>query len=96
MDALNSLRAEDTRFEALPKFPGSERDLALVLDDAVTAGSVEDVIRSHGEGILQDVRLFDVYTGEQVPEGKKSLAYNLSFRLAGPYAHRRRYRTYRH
>ena len=81
MDALNSLRAEDTRFEALPKFPGSERDLALVLDDAVTAGSVEDVIRSHGEGILQDVRLFDVYTGEQVPEGKKSLAYNLSFRL---------------
>ncbi|MGI6110086.1 MAG: phenylalanine--tRNA ligase subunit beta [Eubacteriaceae bacterium] len=81
MDALNSVRNDDIRFEALPKFPGSERDLALVLDKQITAGQVEDVIRRHGKGILQDVRLFDVYTGEQVPEGKKSLAYNLSFRL---------------
>lgn len=81
MDAINDLRNGMIHYNPLPKFPGSERDLALVVDQKVPAGEVEKVIRSHGEGILESVRLFDVYEGEQVEEGKKSLAYSLFFRL---------------
>jgi phenylalanyl-tRNA synthetase beta chain len=61
-------------------YPAAKEDIALVVDESVTAAQVEAVIRHAGGDALEEVRLFDVYTGEQVAPGKKSLAYALRFR----------------
>lgn len=66
----------------LPKFPAVTRDIAVVLDADVPAGHVERLIRERGGKALESCTLFDCYVGAQVPEGKKSLAYALSFRDA--------------
>lgn len=60
-------------------FPSIKEDLALVVDESVTAEQVEQAIRQAGGSLLQDVHLFDVYRGKQVAAGKKSLAYALTF-----------------
>jgi phenylalanyl-tRNA synthetase beta chain len=59
--------------------PPIYEDLALLVDDAVPAAQVADLIRQSGGKLLTDVRLFDVYRGGQVPAGKKSLAYALTY-----------------
>jgi phenylalanyl-tRNA synthetase beta chain len=61
-------------------FPVATRDVALIVDSAVPAADVEAALRAGGGELLEGVRLFDVYTGDQLGEGKKSLAYALRFR----------------
>lgn len=65
-----------------PRFPAVFMDLALVVEDAVPAQTIETAIRYAGAPELESVRLFDLYRGEQVPEGHKSLAYGLRLRAA--------------
>ena len=60
--------------------PAAKEDIALVVDADVTAGELEDVVREAAGPLLEDLRLFDVYTGEQVAEGRKSLAFALRLR----------------
>jgi phenylalanyl-tRNA synthetase beta chain len=67
-------------FSDLPRFPAVKADIALVVDEAVTAERVEQAIRSAGGKMLESVRLFDVYRGKGVPEGRKSLAFSLTYR----------------
>jgi phenylalanyl-tRNA synthetase beta chain len=55
-------------------------DVALVVDASVPVQSVTEVLGASAGDLLEDIRLFDVYTGEQLGEGKKSLAYSLRFR----------------
>jgi phenylalanyl-tRNA synthetase beta chain len=69
-------------YKPLPRFPAVERDLALVCDDELPVAEIERTIRSAGGKLLESVRLFDVYRGAQVGEGKKSVAYSLAFRSA--------------
>ncbi len=66
-------------FQPLPRFPAVVRDIALVVDSKVTHQQVADVIK--GFSLVSRVRLFDVYSGGQVPAGKKSLAYRITFQL---------------
>jgi phenylalanyl-tRNA synthetase beta chain len=63
-------------------FPAAKEDFAFVVDDGVPAESVRSAIVSGAGDLLEDVALFDVFTGEQVGEGKKSLAYSLRLRAA--------------
>lgn len=63
-------------------FPAVFQDLALVVDEQVTAQSVADAVREGAGELLEDIALFDVYTGPQVGEGRKSLAFALRFRAA--------------
>jgi phenylalanyl-tRNA synthetase beta chain len=65
-----------------PQFPGSDRDLALLLPAGVTAGGVSEVVRSAAGDDLVDVSVFDVYTGEELGEGVRSVAFRLRFRSA--------------
>ena len=67
--------------DELARFPATLIDLAIVVDERVAAGAVEEVIRKAGAPEVVSVRLFDVYTGEQVPRGKKSLAFALEMRM---------------
>ncbi len=71
---------EVTSFQALSKFPEVRRDMALVLDQATAAADVEAIIRSKAGEWLRDIRLFDVYSGKGVEEGKKSLALGVTWR----------------
>jgi len=69
--------ARTPTFHELSRFPASRRDLAIVVDDGVTAQVIQDSIRQHGGDLLREVRLFDVYRGKGIAEGRKSLALGL-------------------
>ncbi len=62
-----------------PKFPGAKRDLAVVVSKEIPASELEGAIREAGGELLREVELFDVYTGKQIPAGKKSMAYSLFY-----------------
>jgi len=65
-------------FETLSKFPAIRRDLALVLDEEISAQQVNDVVKKAAPGSLKNIELFDVYTGEGIDSGRKSLALGLT------------------
>ncbi|MEG1267651.1 MAG: phenylalanine--tRNA ligase subunit beta [Oscillospiraceae bacterium] len=80
LDAIYELRGEPRRYKQLPKFPSTARDLALVCDLTLPSAQIEAIIR-HGCGrILEAVKVFDIYTGDKVEKGKKSIAYNIVLR----------------
>ncbi len=66
-------------FKQISKYPTVERDLAVIIDDAVTCGEVIDAIKESAGANLESVKLFDIYKGDQIAFGKKSLAFNLLF-----------------
>ena len=72
--------ARPPRAKPLPRFPGVERDLAVVVEDTVAAGAVLASIQESSGDLLEEVRAFDEYRGAQVAEGHKSLAFTLTFR----------------
>ena len=67
-------------YQPLPRFPAVTRDIALVCDKCLPVGKLEECICRGAKGLLKGVHLFDVYTGKGVPEGKKSVAFNLELR----------------
>lgn len=67
-------------YEPIPRYPAVTRDLAVTVDENVPAGRIEAGIRKVAGELLESVTLFDVFTGEQIGEGKKSVAYSLVFR----------------
>ena len=69
--------ARTPAFHELSRFPASRRDLAIVVDESVSAQAIQDSIRQHGGDLLRKVRLFDVYRGKGIGEGRKSLALGL-------------------
>ncbi len=77
---LFALRLPDPTYTPLPKYPSVSRDLALVCDENVTVASAEAVITAAAGKLLRDVKLFDIYRGPGVPEGKKSMAFSLLLR----------------
>ncbi|WP_303839674.1 phenylalanine--tRNA ligase subunit beta [Selenomonas ruminantium] len=79
VEVLMKYTAKNFHFDSLPKFPATSRDLAIVVDSDAEAGKIEQVITKNGGKHFKSVTLFDVYTGEHVAEGKKSLAFNLQF-----------------
>ena len=77
---LFDLQLPNATFTALPKYPGVTRDLSILCDKAVTVADVENVITANGGKLLRGVKLFDIYRGVGVPEGKKSMAFSLELR----------------
>ena len=80
LSKLFELRLPEATYVPLPKYPTVTRDLALVCDEAVTVAQAEDVITAAAGKLLRGVRLFDIYRGTGVPEGKKSMAFSLELR----------------
>jgi phenylalanyl-tRNA synthetase beta chain len=73
--------AEDSKqYKEIPKYPGITLDIAVLVDDDIPQANLMDVIESAGGAVLESVDLFDLYTGKGIPEGKKSLAYSMTFR----------------
>ena len=81
-DALKAAIDYDIKYSPLPKFPAVTRDIAMLVDRETPVAEIEAVIRKSAGKLLEDIKLFDVYEGEQIPEGKKSVAYSAVFRAA--------------
>ena len=78
--AILGLLLPDATYTPLPKYPSVTRDLALICEEAVTVADVENVITASAGKLLRGVKLFDIYRGVGVPEGKKSMAFSLELR----------------
>lgn len=82
MDALFAHTPADKEYKALPKYPASQRDIALLCDEELPVLTMEKAISSAVGSLLEKVELFDVYRGAQIPDHKKSVAFNLVLRSA--------------
>lgn len=81
LDATTVMKymAKDLKYKALPRYPATSRDLAMLVDVDVNAADIEKAMTKAAGQNLTQITLFDVYTGKQVEEGKKSLAFSLTF-----------------
>ena len=70
----------DRKYEGIAKYPAVLRDISMVVPKSVLAGQIEAVIAQRGGKILEDYRLFDIYEGDQIKDGYKSMAYSITFR----------------
>ncbi len=79
VEPLVSYAQHVPQYKSLPKYPAMNRDIAVVVPENVRNEDIVKVIKSSGSELLTDVKLFDVYTGKQVPKGCKSMAFNLVY-----------------
>ncbi|MGJ0848094.1 phenylalanyl-tRNA synthetase beta subunit [Tissierella praeacuta DSM 18095] len=79
-DKIVELTNLEIKYKPLPKYPSMLRDLALVVKEDILVGDIQKVISRHGEGLIEKIELFDIYTGNQIPEGMKSVAYSITYR----------------
>ena len=77
---LMTVLAPEKTFQALPRFPATSRDLAVVCAESVTVGALETCITQAAGDLLKEIQLFDVYRGVGILPGKKSVAFSLLFR----------------
>jgi len=82
LEAIMAKVPERFRFVPVPRFPSALRDIAVIVADMVSAEQVMAEIRIAGGDLLSDIRLFDLYKGESIPAGTKSLAFALSYQAA--------------
>ena len=80
LPAMISCVSAEPTYKPLPRFPAMTRDIAVVCDSSVTAAALTDTMYEAGGDYLESVRLFDVYTGTGIPEGKRSVAFSLTIR----------------
>lgn len=80
LDVLLAINKRKTVYKPLPKFPAVERDFAMLCDKDLPVGELEKAITKGAGRLLEKIRLFDVYSGTQIPDGKKSVAYSVWLR----------------
>ena len=79
LDKLLAKKVGKMKYKEISKYPEIKKDIAVVVDNKVSAKEISDLIKKAGGSLLTNSEVFDVYTGKGIPEGKKSLAYSLSF-----------------
>lgn len=80
IDKLVEIADFDISYKSLPKFPTMQRDIAMLVKDEINVKEIEKIIKAKGGKLLESVKLFDVYKGEQIEKGYKSVAYSILFR----------------
>ena len=80
MPAVLPFATFDRKYEGIAKYPAVLRDISMVVPKEIMAGQIEAVIAQRGGKILEDYQLFDIYEGDQIKEGYKSVAYSITFR----------------
>ena len=79
-DTMYNNRKPEKQYKPLPRFPAVTRDIAFLCDDSIPVLTLQRAISSAAGDRLESISLFDVYKGKQIPEGKKSVAYNMVLR----------------
>lgn len=82
VEVVKSAGNQDIIYKSIPKFPSVLRDIALVCDKSIYVAQIQGVIKKYGKKLLEEVKLFDIFEGEQVGKDKKSVAYSLKFRAS--------------
>ena len=82
LDVLYGINKRKLVYKPLPKFPAVERDFAMLTSSETPVGELEAAIRSGAGRLLEKIKLFDIYTGSQIPDGKKSVAFSIWLRSA--------------
>jgi phenylalanyl-tRNA synthetase beta chain len=80
LEDLIEVEAEGIKFRQLPRFPAIERDIAAIVPEDVTSFNIIKAIESMKLDLMEDIRLFDYFSGGPIPEGRKSLAYTITYR----------------
>ena len=80
MPAVLPYATFDRKYEGIAKYPAVLRDISMVVPKEIMAGQIEDIIAQRGGKILESYQLFDIYEGDQIKEGYKSVAYSITFR----------------
>ena len=81
-DTLFAVSSREKHYKALPKFPATTRDFSFVCEESLEVGKIFDAVRRAGSKLVEDVKLFDIYRGPQVGEGKKSVSIRVSLRAS--------------
>ena len=79
LDELFKKRVGKMKYKEISKFPNIKKDVAFVVDKNIISKDIEKVIKNAGGSLLIDIEVFDVYTGSNVADDKKSIAYSLTF-----------------
>ncbi len=79
-DNITEKSDKEIFYKPLPKYPATSRDIAFLVDEDTVVGNIEKAIAENGSDILESVQLFDIYRGQQVESGKKSIAFTLTYR----------------
>src|SRR4030067_1960162 len=82
LSKLETMAGQERHFQPLPKYPPVERDIAILVDKSTLAQDIVAKIKSWAGGLAEEVGIFDVYQGKQVPQDKKSLAFYIKYRSA--------------
>lgn len=80
LEKLARYGKDNKKYSQIPKYPAVERDIAMVIDEAVSVGQIEKIITKRARNILESMELFDIYRNEKLGKDKKSVAYSLTFR----------------
>jgi phenylalanyl-tRNA synthetase beta chain len=80
LDLVCTLITKPVQYVPIPKYPAVERDIAVVVDETLPASEIQNMIKTFSSELIETVSIFDVYRGEHIPEGKKSLAFNIVYR----------------
>ncbi|NLL82365.1 MAG: phenylalanine--tRNA ligase subunit beta [Tissierellia bacterium] len=79
-DKIVDLTNLEIVYKPLPKYPSMVRDIAITVKEDVLVGDIEKIILKHGGGLIEKLELFDIYRGDQIEEGLKSVAYSIVYR----------------
>src|SRR5208337_3303982 len=82
VDLIRPYSMQALKYHPLPRYPYSERDTALVVDEALEASEIVALLKSYSSDLIEHVSLFDVYQGKNIPEGKKSIAFSIRYRAS--------------
>lgn len=79
LEPVLNAKTEPLQYTAVPRYPSITRDIALVVNKETAAGALEKIIIEAGSPLLKEVRVFDLYEGENLAPGKKSIAFSLKY-----------------
>lgn len=79
-DLIVQLANFDIRYRPLPKYPAMVRDIAIIVDEDILFGDIKNIVLEHGKDLVESVEIFDIYKGDQIPAGKKSIAFSITYR----------------
>ncbi len=80
LDLLLTFIPDVMQYTDIPKYPPVERDIAVVVDETIPSSRIQEIIRAYPSQFIEDVSVFDYFKGGNIPEGKKSIAFNIIYR----------------
>ena len=82
LEAIGRLASDSKQMAPIPRFPSTARDITVIVDQTIESGALLNTVAQFGEKLVEDLFLFDVFAGDPIPEGKKSVSFRVVYRSA--------------